>query len=146
MPNPETNTGGLYLGDLDAADDILLLKSLNITHVLTCTAETRTRSEYLSNSIKQQVLSLEDAEGQPLLGFFDSSNLFIDFGLKEGNVLVHCIAGLSRSASVVIAYLMDSRGIRRDKALQMVKNKRPEICPKEWFLEELLAYEKVLFK
>ena len=38
-------------------------------------------------------------------------NNFIENGLKQGNVLVHCAAGVSRSASAIIAYLMKYKKI-----------------------------------
>lgn len=51
-------------------------------------------------------LDIEDKPNSPLNKHFDETFEFIDKNLKEGNVLVHCQAGVSRSASVVIAYII----------------------------------------
>lgn len=45
------------------------------------------------------------------------------------NVLVHCYAGISRSATVVIAYLMKKRDIGHRQAMSLVSQYRPQINP-----------------
>ena len=53
----------------------------------------------------------------------------IDKGRAVGNVLVHCYHGSSRSASFVIAYLINKSGLDYENAKQSVKDKRPSISP-----------------
>jgi protein-tyrosine phosphatase len=56
-------------------------------------------------------LPAEDHEHFRLSDYFESSNGFISDNLKVTNVLVHCAAGISRSAALIIAYLMAERGM-----------------------------------
>lgn len=49
---------------------------------------------------------LDDNEHTPLIAYFEEINGVIANGLLIGSVLVHCLAGVSRSSSCVIAYLM----------------------------------------
>lgn len=60
-----------------------------------------------------------------------------------GRVLVHCEQGKSRSASVVVAYIMATVGIGREAALDLVQSRRPIAQPNEGFMEQLL-HEKWL--
>ena len=53
--------------------------------------------------------------------------------MKSGSVLVHCAAGVSRSASIVIAYLMRIKGWTYAEAFSYVKSKRFVICPNSGF-------------
>jgi len=56
---------------------------------------------------------------------------FIDNALNGGgSVLVHCAQGKSRSASVVIAYMMRKHNWQFSDALQYVKQKRPVVSTK----------------
>jgi protein-tyrosine phosphatase len=58
----------------------------------------------------------------------------MSFWLKKGAVLVHCAAGVSRSASVVIYYIMRHFRWSFAKALAHVKAKRSVICPNDGFM------------
>jgi atypical dual specificity phosphatase len=61
-------------------------------------------------------------------------------------VIVHCAAGISRSASVVIAYLMEYYNFPLSKALKFVKDTRRIVDPNEGFLQSLAQYEFQLKK
>jgi protein-tyrosine phosphatase len=56
--------------------------------------------------------------------FFPQSVDFIANALESTNVLVHCLAGVSRSVSLVIAYLIKCKNMTYDRAYQMLKAKR----------------------
>jgi dual specificity phosphatase 12 len=60
-----------------------------------------------------------------------------------GVLLVHCLAGVSRSATAVIAFLMMKYKMSRDSALAEVKSKRRVIDPNDNFMRQLQIWEQV---
>jgi atypical dual specificity phosphatase len=63
--------------------------------------------------------------------------------LAKGEVImVHCEAGISRSASMVIAYLIKYKKLALVDAYALVKSKRKQICPNHGFFSLLLKWEK----
>lgn len=62
--------------------------------------------------------------------------------LQDGVVLVHCNAGVSRAAAIVIGFLMNSEEISFTSAFSLVKNARPSICPNAGFMEQLRTYQE----
>lgn len=72
-------------------------------------------------------LPADDHETFNIAKFFEESYDFIDRFLQETNVLVHCLAGVSRSVSLVIAYLMKKHGHDYRKAYHFVKGKRNKV-------------------
>jgi len=69
---------------------------------------------------------------------------FIDEGRDKGGVLVHCNAGVSRSATVVIAYVMQKELMSYPVAYEHVKQRRACIKPNAGFVVQLAAYSKEL--
>ncbi|KAM6259153.1 dual specificity protein phosphatase 19 isoform 2-T2 [Spheniscus humboldti] len=61
---------------------------------------------------------------------------------KDGVVLVHCNAGVSRAAAVVIGFLMNSERLSFARAFSVVKNARPAACPNPGFMEQLHKYQE----
>ena len=79
--------------------------------------------------------------------FFDETNGFIEGALEEqpeARFLIHCFAGISRSSTVLSAYLMHSKGVGREEALDMIRVNRKKANPNSGFVEQLKAYESRL--
>ena len=86
---------------------------------------------------------IRDAEPAPDLAWLREQVAFIDGQRRAGRtVFVHCRNGVSRSAMVVVAYLMARHGWTRDEALEMVRAKRPAVRPNPAFMRRLLEWEK----
>lgn len=64
--------------------------------------------------------------------------------LEQGDVLIHCKHGQSRSAAVVVAFLMHRNGWSLDVALAEVRRRRPIVDPNDSVLQQLVAYEQRL--
>jgi protein-tyrosine phosphatase len=93
-------------------------------------------------------VDIEDSEEVNLLDRLDDACGFIEEGLRSSDVscvLIHCAAGVSRSASVVIAYLMRKKLYASyQDAFLHVYACRPVIQPNESFVRQLIEYEKRL--
>lgn len=86
-----------------------------------------------------------DDDKTNLLKHWDNTYKYISQAKKSGsNVLVHCKMGISRSASVVIAYAMKAYGWSFSEALDHVKNNRNCVKPNKNFLNQLETYQGML--
>ena len=63
---------------------------------------------------------------------------------RGGAVLVHCYAGVSRSATCVIAYLMQERDLNFEEAFSFASKQRPVIFPNMGFQQQLKQFERLL--
>lgn len=100
--------------------------------------------KYLINSTEAQSCSnnIETKyEGKPLI---DIGYHFMDNALQNDNhkILVHCMAGISRSVSLVIYYKMKKNNIKYHDAYTHVKNLRSIAQPNMSFKDQLIAYDK----
>lgn len=59
-------------------------------------------------------------------------------------MLVHCLAGVSRSVTVTVAYLMQKRHLSLNDAYDLVKRKKSNISPNFNFMGQLLDFERSL--
>ena len=125
-------TDNLYLSSFIGAAEPNLQK-YNITCVITVCREvpqiqTNLRSDTLKQieSIKLDVL---DKPTESLARYFDYvADKINEVANKKGVCLVHCVAGISRSATMVIVYLMKHLKMSLKEAHALVKSRRPFVC------------------
>lgn len=137
----------LFLGNLTAATDINWLKETKITHILTVDSCPLPRKvhEGLPNLITKYI-QITDMPREDLLTHFEDSYEFIDRALEsKGRVLVHCYFGVSRSATIVIAYIMKKHQYSFADAFHTVKAKRRFVAPNPGFMAQLSLYEDMDF-
>ena len=82
-----------------------------------------------------------DNSSQNIIQYFGECLNFIK---GDEKVLVHCISGSSRSASIVIAYIMWTKKMTYEDAFKFVSDKRKCVNPKKGFTEQLKLFEKLL--
>jgi len=133
----------LILGSQDAAHEIALLKKHSITHILNVATGIPNFFDKTFTYKKIYILDLPDVDIQK---HFDECAIFIRKARDSGGrVFVHCNAGVSRSATIVIAYLMKIEQMRYTEAYTIVKGARPIIRPNEGFTKQLLQYDMDLY-
>jgi protein-tyrosine phosphatase len=132
---------GLWLGGYIDAD---ILVNYGFTHILSIIEK---EPEYDLSIFKIKWISIEDSANVKIEKYFDECNEFIHQSITNGGkVYVHCQKGLSRSPTIVIAYLMNKRNLSFDDALGYVSSKRPCICPNLGFILALKEYDKIKSK
>nr|CDS25432.1 Dual specificity protein phosphatase 10 [Hymenolepis microstoma] len=127
----------LYLGNSRDARNFESLKKLGITHIINAT---RDLPNYVEDNgdIKYLRVAVEDSGTADLTPYFTPTIEFIDVTVRsQGRVLVHCQEGVSRSASLVVAYIMAHSNLSLMHALTVVSHARPIICPNINFLGQL---------
>jgi len=135
----------LYLGNIEDINNIHFIKNNNILLIINCASEVIIPSSYENMNISIINLKLYDdplqkiyfnlSEGYPSLNDISDK---IDYFLKQKKgVLVNCYAGISRSSTFIIAYLMNKYNMNLDDAYSFVINKRLIIKPNSGFLNIL---------
>jgi len=125
----------LYLGNADASRTKELLQEKGVSHILVA-------GDFLTVAYPDEYtykqISLQDQPDEDIKRYFIESAKFIHNALRNGKtVFVHCAAGVSRSASIIISYLMIINKWDFDETYQMVKSKRSIIFPNSGFREQL---------
>ena len=135
----------IILGDGETAKSLKTLKDLGITHVLNAAWGTNEdlgfvdtqASTYEPLGMKFLGIQAKDLSDFNLSSHFNRAADFIESGLSSnGKVYVHCYMGISRSASIVIAYLMIKKGMSVKEAVTTVRSQR-SIIPNKGFLTQL---------
>lgn len=136
---PSEISEGVWLGSYRSASNRNGLREKGITHILSV-ANLKPRFPEI---FTYKVIDVDDVESEDLSPFFDECVKFISTALKAGgHVLVHCSAGVSRSATICLAYLIRKKHMKYEKALEHVRSLRPVVCPNSGFIQQLRSFEK----
>jgi protein-tyrosine phosphatase len=87
---------------------------------------------------------LEDDTDSSILKHIEDALEWVEKQLQTKNVLIHCHMGISRSASLVLAFLMKNFGMTLDQAFEHTASIRDTIGPNSTFMKELQTYESML--
>ncbi|XP_037002068.2 dual specificity protein phosphatase 2 [Artibeus jamaicensis] len=129
----------LFLGSCSHSSDLQGLQACGITAVLNVSASCPNHFEGL---LRYKSIPVEDNQMVEISAWFQEAIGFIDSVKNSGGrVLVHCQAGISRSATICLAYLIQSHRVRLDEAFDFVKQRRGVISPNFSFMGQLLQFE-----
>ncbi len=132
----------IYLGSAFNAASYDTLKETNITTILNITREI---SNYFPEDFQYDRYDLYDNNKHSIQSYLEKAFSAIRFQQDnvDGNILIHCYMGASRSASVVLYYLMKTKKngngefMSFDEALQFIKSKRSNVNPTFRFTKDL---------
>lgn len=135
---------GLYLSSLSALYNKSTLHNYNIKTVLSVMSQRPLIQKF--SGLSYHFFSIDDTDESDLLTHFTQTNVIISRSLdRNENILVHCFVGSSRSATIVVAYLMHNFKIGFSDAIEFVCKRRSVIAPNKGFLIQLGLYEKIDF-
>ena len=133
----------VWLGNSYAAGDKENLKKLGIKKII-CIMDSPAPQYQESDGFNQIIYKIADFPTTNIIKYFGKCINFIEEGNE--NTFVHCLAGASRSASIVIAYIMWKDKMTFEDTLNFVKEKRNGVWPNFGFKEQLQKFEELLKK
>ncbi|XP_042175577.1 dual specificity protein phosphatase 22-A isoform X3 [Oncorhynchus tshawytscha] len=129
---------GLYLGNIRDSENRESLSQNNITHILSV----YNNAKPVLEDMTYLCIHAADASSQNLSQHFKESIRFIhECRLNGGACLVHCLAGVSRSTTMVVAYLMTVTTYSWEECLSAVKAVRSFVGPNYGFQQQLQEYQ-----
>lgn len=146
IPEKTTNeyinkiTNRIYLGQIEGATEYEYFKTEGITHSLSVVGPAGEEEKDKIYNITRKELYIHDTETENILRYFKECIEFID---NSPIVYVHCAAGVSRSATIVIAYIMWKTHRGYEEVFQYVEHKR-DVGPNSGFKLQLRKFHKLL--
>lgn len=136
---------GLFIGNINCATDDQQLADHDIQYVLNM-CRTDSKAHWMdNNNYLHAYMHDGECSYEKFIDFMKQGSEFLHKSLSDGaNILVHCKLGKSRSASVIIYYLMFYQGYSLDLAMQLLKEARPTIELNIHFTCHLTRYETLI--
>ncbi|XP_071491247.1 dual specificity protein phosphatase 19-like [Diadema antillarum] len=128
----------LFMSSCDPAYNLEILKQHGITHILNVASLNNVFPDHFT----YKNLPIWDLPEVKITKFFKYAFEFINKARSEGGcVLVHCNAGVSRSTTIVVAYILADEHVRMSKTLEEIRERRPFVRPNDGFMKQLEDYE-----
>ncbi|KAL6576412.1 Very-long-chain (3R)-3-hydroxyacyl-CoA dehydratase [Orobanche hederae] len=143
---PSPILDSLFIGGALAARSVYTLQLLGITHILClCSNEIGQADSQFHDLFEYKNFSICDNEETDISEIFQEAHTFIDHVEQiSGKVLVHCFEGKSRSATLVLAYLMLRKNFTLMQAWNALKRVHRRAQPNDGFARILLELDKKL--
>ncbi|KAL0049954.1 hypothetical protein WJX82_001575 [Trebouxia sp. C0006] len=133
----------LYLGNWEHAEDFSALKDLGVKRIISI--HNNPENLQVPKGFQHLKMTVADVHTQDITPYFNPSYDYIEEArLANQGVLVHCGAGVSRSASLCIAYLMRRFAWNAARARKHCQSRRSLVNPNDGFWRSLCAFEQVL--
>lgn len=133
---------GILIGNHHDSSNLDMLRRHNVTHILCSAAELYPA---FPGRFTYKHVHADDLPEFNIARFFDGAADFIHEGVRNGGtVLVHCAAGISRSVSLALAYLIKHEKMKLNSALSLVRSKRYIANPNPGFMSQLRQFERKL--
>lgn len=117
----------IYLGSAYNAASTKTLRSFDIKFIINATKEI---SNYYPDEFTYVRYKLHDNNKNSIIEYLnDAYEKILEYQKLPGNIFIHCFMGASRSASIVIYYLMKRKNMEFNTALEFIRNKRSIINP-----------------
>ena len=133
----------IFLGNVNGREEKVLRKHQiqGIIRLATVSEEQET-DQWVPTDIEQiPTFHIPDSASRSIVQIIrDCIPIIERFVAEKRNLLIHCQGGVSRSASVVIGYIMHSRKISAKDSLKYVESKRPCVWPNAGFWKELVVF------
>ena len=146
----------LYISNLESSEDIQKLGANNIRANVTAMSDPKseaTRKMYNDYGIGYMFVKMDDSPSENAVQYFDSTSDFIDRYIQAGqNVLINCYAGISRSVTIAMNYILKKLYERAkqngqnidpedavNKVMDIVRRGRPIANPNPGFMSQLLV-------
>ncbi|KAE9392516.1 phosphatases II [Gymnopus androsaceus JB14] len=132
----------LYLSGHDTAKDEKQMSTLGVTHVISILEWAPKLPAFIPPANRLHI-ALQDTDNAYILGHLDETTRFVKAALKENVtnvVLIHCFQGISRSATVVCAYLISTEDMTAMESITFVRSKHRQVSPNNGFRKQLRLY------
>ncbi|KAF8790316.1 dual specificity protein phosphatase Mpk3-like [Argiope bruennichi] len=135
----------LFLGNAENSTDLEALRRHNITYILNVTPNLPNAFKDEEFGIRYMQIPVQDHWSQNLSPYFPNAIAFIDRARQNNQaILVHCVAGISRSVTITLAYLMQKLRMSLNDAFDFVRQRKGNIAPNFNFISQLMIFERQL--
>lgn len=132
----------IYISDMSCANNRNLIETLDIRAIVNVSAKSCANPFEHDPSFSYFSIFEDDRPETDIAQYFASAYKFIEKHSKDSGVLIHCAAGISRSATIVISYVMKKLKLSFNEAFRFVQERHPNTDPNFGFIVQLQKYEE----
>lgn len=143
---------GIFIGDVYSVINTIKKDTHNANVIISVLTEDEYEEYLISNKTLLPEMEwyrfvIDDDASENIQQHFYTVHRIIKKALNEGKqIIVHCAAGMSRSPTLVMAYMMIENRLTANEALEYIQTMRPTALPNTGFMQQLYSLEYTLKK